>query len=151
MTLRIAPKILRAYARGQSMTEFAGVALLFLILSFGIMQVSELVFAYNTVCEAAREGTRAAIVHGEGTGSANTISADKSAIQTAAMTAATNLGLSTADVTVTFPTDNKIPSGIDAKVVITYPYPFKLFSFILPKGANNTFTLTGTSQMPVSQ
>jgi hypothetical protein len=67
------------------------------------------------------------------------------------MTAATNLGLSTADVTVTFPTDNKIPSGIDAKVVITYPYPFKLFSFILPKGANNTFTLTGTSQMPVSQ
>lgn len=152
MSIRRFSRNLRAAARGQAAAEFATVLMLLLMLTFAIIQMGQLVLTYNTVCEAAREGARAAIVHGEGTGSAKTIDTEKSSIEDAAVTAALGLGLSAADVTVSFPTDNKVPSGIDAEVVVSYNYPFKLFSFLLPTGAKNpSLTLTATSQMPVSQ
>jgi Flp pilus assembly protein TadG len=152
MTIRVFSKNLRAAARGQAAAEFATVLMLLLILTFAIIQMGQLVLTYNTVCEAAREGARAAIIHGEGTGTSKTISTEKTSIEDAAVAAALGLGLSASDVTVSFPTDSKVPSGIDAEVVVTYNYPFKLFSFLLPSGAKNpSFTLTATSQMPVSQ
>jgi Flp pilus assembly protein TadG len=152
MSIRMSSRHLRVAAHGQAAAEFATVLMLFLILTFAIIQMAELVLAYNTVCEAAREGARAAIVHGEGTGSTKTVNTEKSSIEDAAVAAALGLGLSASDVTVSFPTDNKVPSGIDAEVVVTYTYPFKLFSFLLPSGAKNpSLILTATSQMPVSQ
>ncbi|MGH7779771.1 MAG: TadE/TadG family type IV pilus assembly protein [Candidatus Binataceae bacterium] len=130
---------------GQTLVEFAMVATVFFALLFGIMQMAELVFSYNTICDAAREATRAAIVHG---GS----SALDSTIQQAAINAAPSLNLTTSNVQVSFPADVNVPSGIDAKVVITYTSPIKLLAFLLPRGqAAPTFKLTATSQMPVSQ
>lgn len=129
---------------GQALVEFAVVGTLFFALMLGIMQMAELIFSYNTISDAAREATRAAIVHGE-------TSSFDSTIQQVAINAAPSLHLTTGDVAVSFPTDVNVPSGIDAKVVITYVSPIKLVALLLPGHVTPSFTLTATSQMPVSQ
>lgn len=129
----------RRYAAGQSATEFALVATVFLLSMFGIFMMGSMVFDYNSISSAAREAARSALVHG-------TTSASASAIQTVAINAAPSLGLTTDEVTVTFPTDLKVPSLLDAKVVITYPYTISV-----PFMSSESLTLTATAQMPVSQ
>jgi Flp pilus assembly protein TadG len=48
---------------GQTMAEFAMVASVFFLLLFCIIEISYAVYNYNTVCTAAREAVRYAIVH----------------------------------------------------------------------------------------
>ncbi|MHB0858212.1 MAG: TadE/TadG family type IV pilus assembly protein [Anaerolineae bacterium] len=48
--------------RGQDLVEFALVFPLFALLVFGIMEFGIIIFSYNTVANAAREGARYAIV-----------------------------------------------------------------------------------------
>ncbi len=129
----------RRYGAGQAATEFALVATVFLLTMFGIFMMGSMVFDYNSISSAAREGARSALVHG-------TTSASASAIQTVAINAAPSLGLTTDEVTVTFPTDLQVPSLLDAKVVINYPYTIKV-----PFMSSQSLTLTATAQMPVSQ
>lgn len=54
----------RVRAIGQSLVEFALVIPLFLVLLFAIVDVGRVVWASNTLSNAAREATRFAIVHG---------------------------------------------------------------------------------------
>jgi len=129
----------RGGAAGQAATEFAMVATVFLLAMFGIFMLGTLVFDYNSISSAAREGARYALVHG-------TTSASASAIQTVAINAAPSLGLTTDQVTVSFPKDLKVPSLLDAKVVISYPYTINI-----PFTASKSLTLTATAQMPISQ
>ena len=51
--------------RGAQMVEFALSFLLFLVLVVGIFEGGRLVWTYETLAHAARQGARAAIVHGE--------------------------------------------------------------------------------------
>jgi hypothetical protein len=51
-------------AGGQALTEFAIVIPVFLTLLFAIVDVGRVVWASNTLANAAREATRFAIVHG---------------------------------------------------------------------------------------
>jgi Flp pilus assembly protein TadG len=124
---------------GQTLAEFALVLPLFLLVLTATMYMAEVVLGYNTLCSAARLAARYASVHG-------TTSSDAGAIQTVAINAAPDLDLTDNDVTVTFPTDKKVPSQLDAKVVITYNYAVSI-----PFRSPITFPLTATSQMPVSQ
>jgi len=50
--------------RGQALVEFALVAVVFIILVIGMIDVGRAVWNYNALAEATREGTRYAIVHG---------------------------------------------------------------------------------------
>lgn len=52
----------RQSARGQSLVEIALVLPVFLLLVLGLLDVGRLVFAYNTLSQAAREGARLASV-----------------------------------------------------------------------------------------
>jgi len=124
---------------GQSMAEFALVAPVFLLAIAAIMYMGEVVLGYNSLCSAARLAARYGSVHGS-------TASDASAIQTVAINAAPDLNLTTSNVTVTFPTDTKVPSQLDAKVVINYSY-----AVTIPFASSVTFPLTVTSQMPVSQ
>lgn len=54
----------RGEARGQTLVEFALVIPIFLSLLMGIADLGRVVWAYNSVASAAREGARFAIVHG---------------------------------------------------------------------------------------
>lgn len=51
--------------RGATMVEMAIVQLLFLTLVLGVFDIGMAVVRYNTLAHAARQGTRAAIVHGD--------------------------------------------------------------------------------------
>ena len=47
--------------RGQSMVEFAVLSPVFFLLLLGTIDLGRAVYIYNTISDAAREGTRAAI------------------------------------------------------------------------------------------
>jgi Flp pilus assembly protein TadG len=55
---------------GQSLTELPIVLVLFLVVTFGIVDAGRLIFMYNAVSLAAREGVRYAVVRGSASGHA---------------------------------------------------------------------------------
>jgi hypothetical protein len=55
----------RSRTRGQALVEFALVIPLFLAMLFAIVDLGRVIWAANTVGNAAREAARFAIVHGE--------------------------------------------------------------------------------------
>jgi Flp pilus assembly protein TadG len=57
---------------GQSLTELPIVLVLFLVVTFGIVDAGRVIFMYNTVSLAAREGVRYAVVRGSASGHAAT-------------------------------------------------------------------------------
>lgn len=54
--------------RGQSMVEFMLVVSVIFLLFLSMIQLILLMYAYNTLADAAKEGVRYAIVHGTGMG-----------------------------------------------------------------------------------
>jgi Flp pilus assembly protein TadG len=129
-------------ARGQTMVEFAMVVSVFLLLLFGIMQMALTIYNYNTVCSAAREAVRYAIVRSPT--SANP--ATTAQIQQIAINTAVGLNTSQLTITVSWPADANLPSQSDARVKVSYQYQLQI-----PFFAPVTMTLASTSQMLVSQ
>lgn len=106
---------------GQALVEFALVAPLVLLLLLGVVQFG---IAFNesiTVADAARAGSRAAVV----AGAANATAAAKSAV----VSAAGNLDPSTlsAGTSVTV-------GGTDVTVRVTYPYSIDLLGLVVKSG-----------------
>jgi Flp pilus assembly protein TadG len=132
----------RTREAGSTMTEFALVGSLFFMLSFGIIEMASAVMAYNSVCDAAREAVRYAIVHSPT--SANP--ATTAQIQQVAINTAPNLAMTSNQVTVTFPADANLPSLTDALVQIAYPYTISI-----PFIPTVSLTLSTSSRMLVSQ
>jgi len=124
------------------MVEFAMVASVFLLLMFGIMQMALTVYNYNTICSAAREAVRYAIVRSPT--SANP--ATTAQIQQIAIINAVGLNSSQLTVTVSWPTDANLPLQKDAQVKVSYLYQLQI-PFLSPV----SLTLASTSQMLVSQ
>lgn len=56
--------------RGQSMVEFMLVVTVIFLVFVSMIQLILLMYAYNTLADAAKEGVRYAIVHGTGIGTA---------------------------------------------------------------------------------
>ena len=125
---------------GSAITEFALVALIFSVLLFGIIDMSRLMLMYHHVGNAAREGTRYAIVHGST--SLTPASADNvvnyiksiSPVDPNKMNALT-----------TWPDGNSNAPGKHVIVKVTYP-----FTFILPVLSGYTITLSSQSEMVIS-
>lgn len=132
----------RSTPAGQAMVEFAMVSAVFLLLLFGIMLMTLTVYDYNTVCSAAREAVRYAIVHSPS--SANP--ATNAQIQQIAINNAVNLIASDLTVTVSWPTDAKLTSQKDAEVQVSYKY-----QLAVPFLSSVAMTVSSTSQMLVSQ
>jgi Flp pilus assembly protein TadG len=106
---------------GQALVEFALVAPLVLLLLLGVVQFG---IAFNesiTVADAARAGSRAAVV----AGAANATAAAKSAV----VSAAGNLDPSTlsSGTTVTV-------GATDVTVRVTYPYSIDLLGLVVKNG-----------------
>ena len=55
-------------SRGQALVEFALILPVLLLLIFGVVDAGRLIFTYNTVSNAARDGARVAIVNQSTTG-----------------------------------------------------------------------------------
>jgi Flp pilus assembly protein TadG len=132
----------RQYQAGQTTAEFAVSATVFVILVFALMQLSWTVYNFNTMCSAAREAVRYAIVHSP-TGPNQATTAQ---VQQVAINYAPALNLVASDINVTWPTDANYSPTKDARISISHR-----FTFPIPFLPSINVTLTTTSQMLVSQ
>jgi Flp pilus assembly protein TadG len=142
---------MKSSERGASMVESSLVSLVTLLLVFGIMELSELMYAYHAVANGARLGTRWAIVRGAGC-----LDASCPATQTSITTYIKSQLplLKTSQVTVSATWHNtstcRIASqngtGCTVTVAVTYP-----FSFDLPWIWNHSISLTSSSTMVISE
>jgi TadE-like protein len=64
--LRKSLVIVKRKQRGQALVEFALTILFIFLLFVGMLEMIFLLYAYNTLADAAKEGVRYAIVHGTG-------------------------------------------------------------------------------------
>jgi Flp pilus assembly protein TadG len=153
----------RGGQRGQSLVEFAFVLPIIILVIVAFVEIGRAVFAYNTIANAARQGARVAAV--------NQLSVvtdcDESrpiedpyephwSIRGCAMAAGGALGISTANVTVSYSSppsttlscDPTLHVGCIAAITVTYNYsvatPFVNW-FI------HSFTMSQTSQMPIER
>jgi Flp pilus assembly protein TadG len=136
--------------RGSTLTEFSITALLFLTLIFGLIGFGEAMFTYDLVANAARIGSRYAMVRG----TACTVSGcptSSASVQTYVRSKVSGINTSQLAVTTSWQsssltgcvTASEAP-GCVVYTSVTYPFRFAL----IPK---YTFSFSSTSQMVISQ
>lgn len=152
---------------GGTLVETAFSISILLMLLIGMIEASLMVYTYHFISNAAREGTRYAIVHGSTwAGPPWNNSATCAAYSDAGCTATTqNIqdyvaslafpGIDTSDILVT-PNWYSLPGGTASplynaygdivKVKVTYAFPFSI-----PFVPQSTLTMSSTSQMVISQ
>jgi Flp pilus assembly protein TadG len=130
---------MQRWLRGQTMVEFAAVALPMCIVVFGIIVVGMAIYSYSFVCYGAREGVRYAIVHG----SASLSPASASDIQNYVQNKARSLNTSYLNVSTNWKPDNK--PGSVVRVQVNYGFqPFFPMSTV-------TVPLSSSAQMVISR
>jgi Flp pilus assembly protein TadG len=130
---------------GQGLVEFALIFPVLILLLVAIFDVGRLVFAYNDITNAAREGTRTGIVD-QTPGKA----------QNSAIQQATGLGLTPAQVDVKYchadgtSCSTTVPINLDALVQVQISYQW---SAITPVIGNilGPITVTSVSRMPIER
>jgi Flp pilus assembly protein TadG len=130
--------------RGSSQIEFAFIAVMFIIVLLGIVEMGRMVLVYTSVANAARVGARYAIVHGadrtgtgvdgpSGTGSTTQVETVVKNFARAGLLDTTKL-----TITVTYPNGNGPGKKVD--VTVTYPYDplVPYYSSLLGKTVGST-------------
>jgi Flp pilus assembly protein TadG len=131
--------------RGSALVEFAVATTLLLTMMFGAMDFGRALYTYTKVSEAARQGTRYAIVRGSSCTTWTTACpASATDVQTYLKDVPMGLNPSSMTVTTTW-TPNKNP-GSTVNVNVQYS-----FQFILPFLPSGTINMASTSQMVVSR
>jgi Flp pilus assembly protein TadG len=141
--------------KGETLVAFAITLPIMLSFLFGMMQVCLVFYTYEWISEAAREGTRYAMVHGStcessggvsctvtgATGAGSFLSVDGyvSAI------GLPNLGGGTTNVVTTYPDGDEIPPH-RVVVNVTYTFPYKI-----PFVSSKPISLSSTSEMSILQ
>ena len=137
----------RAGEEGSALIEFAFSFTILSTVIFAIMEMGLCFYAYNFVCEAAREATRYASVRG----SACTMLSNCAITQTQLSDWVKNshfpgIDPSAVTVTATGVSGGSNSPGNSVKVTVTYQFPLAI-----PFSLRNTWTLRSTSQMVISQ
>jgi Flp pilus assembly protein TadG len=127
--------------RGSTLVEFALIAFMFVIVLAGVVEMGRMVLVYNTIANAAREGTRYAIVHGAD----QTVSPSGPGNVTKVQTVVKNFasaGLvdtSALTITVSYPNGNNTAgSPVTVKVLYTYDPFVGFFNSILKPTLGST-------------
>lgn len=114
--------------RGQALVEFAFVAVGLIALTFGVVEIGRMVLCYTTIANAARIGTRYAIVHGSDNPASISQIQDvvkgflKAGTVNTATVSTCNPGTSL-DICVTYPSAGTCKDpGCQVKVTVNYPY-----------------------------
>jgi Flp pilus assembly protein TadG len=153
----------RERSRGQSLVEFALIFPIIVLLVVGFVEVGRAVWAYNTIANAARQAARVAAVNQL----ANVTDCDETrpvedpyephwSIRGCAISAATSLGLTTANVAVayapppgtTLDCDPTLHVGCIASVTINYQY--RISTPFIGLVISN-FMMMQTSSMPIER
>lgn len=122
-------------AQGSTMVEFSIVAFLFVLLLLGIGEFGIATWARNSVADAAREGTRYAIVRGQKSGQIATTATVNTYVQSRS-------SLKPITVTTTWPDGGSKEAG--KMVVVTVAYDYKRVGLVIPNK-----TLSSTSKMVI--
>jgi Flp pilus assembly protein TadG len=122
-------------ARGNTLIEFAIISTLFILLSMGTLEFGRAVWAYNSLSQAAREGSRFAIVRGGDSGRAAT------GVQVGDYVRSRVSSFTPLTVTTSWQPDNKPGSLVRVQVQYTFSPVVPLFPSI---------PLTSTSQMVIA-
>jgi Flp pilus assembly protein TadG len=153
----------RSGADGQSLVEFALVFPIIVLLIAGFVEIGRAVFAFNTIANAARQGVRVAAVNqlDDVTECDTTRPVEDPfephwSIRGCAITAASTLGITTANVSIDYdpPADTSLDCdptlhiGCIATVTVTYD-----FSVATPfvNMLIGPFTISQSSQMPIER
>ena len=119
--------------RGQALVEFALALPLLAVLLLGVIQLGNVFNNYETITDAARAGSRQAILLRLSGGS-------PSSAEAAVRAAASGLDPDKLGVSVQA-TPDWATSGNDVQVVVTYPYSIDLLGWVVQSG-NLTSTMT---------
>jgi len=130
--------------RGQSLVEFALILPIFILVLAGLFDLGRAVFAYNTISNASRESVRVAIV--------NQTEAD---IKAEALKQAVSLGLSAADVTITYGDPSgtgtcSAPYGLGCRASVTVQYSYTAATPVISQ-IIGPFLMTANTEMPVER
>lgn len=137
--------------RGSSMVEFVIAAMLLMLFVFGIIDFGRALYTYHAVSDAARLGSRFAIVRGLKC-IAPSCPAQASDVQTYVRAQAPLIDQSAMTVQTTWPGGKAgCPAGTAnpgcvVAVKVTYP-----FNFAVPFLSQATITMASTSQMVISR
>jgi Flp pilus assembly protein TadG len=141
--------------RGSALAETAVIMTVLLMLMFGIIDFGRALYTYSFVAQLAREGARWAIVRGGDCTVIDNCPATSTNLLTYVKSlneGATNASSITANLSFQAPpsgigcsTSGNNAPGCVAKVTVTYP-----FTFMLPFLPKAGITMTGTSEMVIS-
>lgn len=140
---------------GQALVEFSLVIIVFIPMVFGIIDGGRLIYAYNAVSNAAREGARVAIVNQStsGTETCDTTSATAWS-EGCAISSAVTLGLIEDDVDVTYrnPTDTASCANpsIGCLAVVTVRHQFNALTPVIGQWIGPV-TVSSTTKMPIER
>jgi Flp pilus assembly protein TadG len=145
------PRERRAPVRGQGLVEFALVLPILVLMLMGIFDLGRAIYAFNTIADAARTGSRVAIVD-------QNLSTDCTVVPATAKCAAADqavaLGINADSVVLTFrahdldgPCD---PVLINCIAEVTVPYAFVAATPIIGNLVG-TLTMTSTTRLPVER
>lgn len=131
--------------RGSALVEFAAVFTVLFMFLFAIMDLSRALYSYHFVADAAREGTRYAMVRGSTCKSWTTACpAASSDVQTYLKNVPAGINPKSVTVTTTW-TPNNSPGSV---VQVQVQYSFQPIFPLIPKAA---LVMTSTSQVVISQ
>ncbi|HET7815124.1 MAG TPA: TadE/TadG family type IV pilus assembly protein [Candidatus Baltobacteraceae bacterium] len=149
---------MRKFERGSSMVEFAIAATALLLLVFGILEFGRVLYIYHTVSNAARLGSRWAIVRGGSscTSSIDHCSASQTDISAYVLSQVPMLDSNTMTVTAQWNSSNDPSAACSSTgtntaghtVCVTVSYPF---NFAIPFVSNTALSIASTSSMVISQ
>jgi len=139
--------------QGSALVEFAVSVLILLTVVFGIVDVGRALYAYDWVSNAARLGTRFAMVRG---GTCTQLSGGCPAIQSDVVTYINSNapGINTSDVTVKThcivgqTSFGLLPCAVGTQVYVEVQYSFSFISPLIPQ---HTWLMTSSSQVTVSR
>ncbi|MBV8552354.1 MAG: pilus assembly protein [Acidobacteriaceae bacterium] len=122
---------------GQSLVEFSLSALMLTMLLLGMVDISRLLLVYTTVANAARAGTRYAVVHGADDPA--TVSQVQTVVKNFLAAAPLNTAATGLTIGVTYAGNS---NAVGSTVTVTVVYPYDPLTKYFPLHAN----LGSTSQ-----
>jgi Flp pilus assembly protein TadG len=112
--------------QGSALIEFSLVALMFIVLLFGVVEMGRMVLVYTSIANAARAGARYAIVHGADRTGSGVDGPSGPGSTTQVQTVVQNfasvglLDTSRLTIAVSYPSGNGVGSTVS--VTVSYPY-----------------------------
>jgi len=121
--------------------EFALIGVALLLVLFVGLELDRMLFVYTNLMDAAKAGTRYAIVRGSDRSSGSSSSSDSSVVSNLVKGYITGIDTSKLTVTVSYPDSNSNDLTKHVKVLVQYSYdPWAGFGLL------NGITLSATSQ-----